>query len=166
MDFDRTSKGGFAAFLLAQVGAHAARKFGEALEPLKMTPPQAGILRVLVAARGLSQRELAARLGIHPSRLVAIIDEMEALGLVVREANADDRRQYALHVTPRGREVMGELGVVARRHNETLLRALNEEERGTLVEMLEKVAEDQGLTPGVHPGYAGLGEGQRAKDSG
>jgi len=151
-------KGGFAAFLLAQVGAHAARRFGESLEPLKMTPPQAGILRVLVGVGGLSQRELAARLGIHPSRLVAIVDEMEALGLVVREANTDDRRQYALHVTPRGREVMGELGIVARRHNETLLRALSEEERAALVRLLERIAGDQGLVTGVHPGCGGLGE--------
>ncbi len=155
---ERMKKGGFASFLLAQVGAHAAKRFGEALAPLKMTPPQAGILRVLVGASGLSQRELAARMGIHPSRLVAIVDEMEAVGLVTREANSDDRRQYALTVTAKGREVMGELGAVARRHNETLLRSLAAEERVVLVGLLEKIAGDQGLIPGVHPGYGGVGD--------
>jgi len=155
---ERMRKGGFAAFLLAQVGAHAAKRFAEELAPRKMTPPQAGILRVLAGAGGLSQRELAERMGIHPSRLVAIVDEMEALGLVTREANSDDRRQYALQVTGKGREVMGEIGAVARRHNEALLRALSAEERILLVGMLEKIAADQGLIPGVHPGYSGLGE--------
>jgi DNA-binding MarR family transcriptional regulator len=155
---ERMKKGGFAAFLLAQVGAHAAKKFAEELAPLKLTPPHAGILRVLSGASGLSQRELAARMGIHPSRLVAIVDEMEALGLVTREANSDDRRQYALQITVRGREVMGELGTAARRHNETLLRALSLEERAALVGLLEKIAGDQGLIPGVHPGYSSLGE--------
>jgi len=151
-------QGGFAAFLLAQVGAHAAKRFAEELAPKKMTPPQAGILRVLAGASGLSQRELAARMGIHPSRLVAIVDEMEELGLVRREANSDDRRQYALEVTARGREALGEIGAVARRHNETLLRALSLEERTVLVGLLERIAGDQGLIPGVHPGYSTLGE--------
>ena len=153
-------RGGFAAFLLAQVGAHAAKKFGEELAPLKLTPPHAGILRVLAGSSGLSQRELGTRLGIHPSRLVAIVDEMESLGLVKREANSDDRRQYSLVLTVRGREVLGEIGLVGRRHNETLLRALTVEERAQLVGLLEKIASDQGLIPGVHPGYAGLGRGR------
>jgi DNA-binding MarR family transcriptional regulator len=155
---ERMKKGGFAAFLLAQVGAHAAKRFGEELAPLKMTPPQAGILRVLAGSAGLSQRELAARMGIHPSRLVGIVDEMEGLGLLTREANSEDRRQYALQVTARGREVMGEIGAVARRHNEMLLRALSSEERIVLVGLLEKIAGDQRLIPGVHPGYGAVGE--------
>jgi DNA-binding MarR family transcriptional regulator len=155
---ERMKKGGFAAFLLAQVGAHAAKRFAEELAPLKLTPPHAGILRVLAGASGLSQRELAARMGIHPSRLVAIVDEMEALGLLTREANSDDRRQYALQITAKGREVMGELGAVGQRHNEALLRTLSMEERSTLVGLLEKIAGDQGLIPGVHPGYSSLGE--------
>jgi len=37
-----------------------------------LTPPDAVILRMLGASGGLSQQELATRLGIHPSRLVAI----------------------------------------------------------------------------------------------
>jgi len=163
MDHERFGKAGFAAFLLAQVGAHAAKRFGEELAPLKLSPPHAGILRVLAGASGLSQRELGARLGIHPSRLVAIVDEMEALGLVKREANSDDRRQYALVLTARGREALGEIGMVGRRHNETLLRALSEEERGVLAGLLQKIATDQGLRPGVHPGYAGLGRPGRAE---
>jgi len=154
-------KGGFAAFLLSQVGAHAAKVFGEELAPLKLSPAHAGILRMLAQSSGLSQRELSSRLAIHPSRLVAIIDEMEGLGLVNRAANSDDRRQYSLELTSRGREVLAEIGAVARRHNETLLRSLNAEERIQLVGLLQKIAGDQGLIPGVHPGYATLGERKR-----
>lgn len=154
-------KGGFAAFLLSQVGAHAAKVFGEELAPLKLSAAHAGILRMLAQSAGLSQRELSSRLAIHPSRLVAIIDEMEGLGLVNRAANSDDRRQYSLELTSRGREVLGEIGALARRHNETLLRSLNAEERIQLASLLQKIAGDQGLIPGVHPGYATLGERKR-----
>lgn len=161
MDHDHGKKSGFAAFLLAQLGAHAAKVFSEELAPLKLGSPQAGILRMLAQSSGLSQRELSSRLAIHPSRLVAIIDEMEGLGLVKRAANSDDRRQYSLELTGRGREMLGEIGTVARRHNETLLRSLNAEERHQLVNLLERIAGDQGLIPGVHPGYATLGERKR-----
>ena len=59
---------------------------------------------MLNRSSGLSQRELAIRFGMHASRLVGIVDEMESLGLVVREGNADDRRTYSLQITPRGRK--------------------------------------------------------------
>src|ERR1700689_1112172 len=102
MDHARPPKGTFAAFLLAQVGAHAARKYTERLAPLNLMPPHAGILRLLIQSSGLSQRELAAQLGMHASRLVAVVDEMESLGLVKRESNSEDRRSYSLQITPKG----------------------------------------------------------------
>jgi DNA-binding MarR family transcriptional regulator len=167
MDFERPPQGVFSAFLLAQVGAHAAKQFAERLEPLGMTPPQAGILRMLARSSGLSQRDLAERLGIHPSRLVALLDEMETEGLVVREAHAEDRRLYSLQLTAAGRERMGELGRVARQHNDALCSALTVEERGQLESLLSRIAEREGLTPGVHPGYSSMGkERSRGADKG
>src|SRR5580692_6593625 len=92
------------AFLLAQVGAHAAAKFAARLEPLKLSPAQAGILRAISGERGISQQGLARLLGMFASRLVLVIDEMEQAGLVERKASTKDRRTYALHLTARGKE--------------------------------------------------------------
>jgi len=163
MNSENPPQGAFAAFLLAQVGAQAAKRFGERLVPLGMTPPQAGILRLLARSGGLSQRDLAERLGIHPSRLVAILDEMETAGLVVREANSGDRRLYSLQLTAAGRERIAELGRVARQHNDALCSALTGDERVQLETLLSKIAQEQGLTPGVHPGYSSLGKGKPAR---
>src|SRR6516164_1313097 len=63
------------AFMLAQIGAHAAAKFAERLDPLKFTPPQAGILGVISRQNGLSQQALADLLGMFPSRLVLLLEE-------------------------------------------------------------------------------------------
>ena len=63
--------------MLAQIGAHAAAKFAERLAPLKFTPPQAGILGVISRQNGLSQQALADLLGMFPSRLVLMLDELE-----------------------------------------------------------------------------------------
>jgi DNA-binding MarR family transcriptional regulator len=152
------SRATFAAFLLAQLGSHAAKQFAERLAPLGLTPPHAGILRRLGNSSGISQRELAARLGMHASRLVGVVDEMESLGLVVREANTDDRRTYSLQLTPKGRETMQEIAKVSRQHNDALCAALNAQEKEILVGLLQRIADQQGLTPGVHPGYSRLGD--------
>ncbi len=133
-----------------------------------MTPPQAGILRMLARSGGLSQRDLAERLGIYPSRLVSLLDEMETAGLLVREANAEDRRLYSLQLTAAGRDRMGELERVSREHNEALCSSLTVEERAQLESLLNKIAQQQGLTPGVHPGYSSMGksagEGQTGRE--
>jgi DNA-binding MarR family transcriptional regulator len=148
----------FAALLLAQLGAHGAKQFADRLSVLKLTPPHAGILRRLVQSPGISQRELATTLGMHASRLVAVLDEMESLGLLIREANAEDRRTYSLQVTPKGRETMEQIAAISHQHNEALCAALNEEERGVLVGLLQRIADQQGLLRGVHPGFSTLGK--------
>jgi DNA-binding MarR family transcriptional regulator len=83
---------GGAAFLLAQLGAHAAAAFAGRLEPLGLTPPQAGVLRRLAQVPGESQRALADALGMHAPRLVALIDDLEARGFVDRARDPADRR--------------------------------------------------------------------------
>jgi DNA-binding MarR family transcriptional regulator len=147
---------GWLAFLIAQVGAHAAARFAERLAPLELAPQHAGILRLVGVSAGLSQRALAERLGILPSRLVALVDELEARGLVERRDDPDDRRNYALHLSEAGRAILGDIGRVARAHGESLCSALSEEERQQLATLLKRIADEQGLAPGVHPGFKKL----------
>jgi len=67
---------------------------------------------------------------------------------------------YALHLTEPGRVTLRKIGSVSREHQENLLAALDETERRQLANLLQRVADQQGLTPGVHPGYARLGESE------
>lgn len=146
-----------AAFLLAQVGAHAASKFAERLAKLNLAPPHAGILRILSSSPAITQQALAAGLGTVPSRLVALIDDMETRGLVERRENPDDRRRYALHLTDKGRSTLDTIGRVAREYSQSLLGALSADEQRQLAGLLQRVADEQGLTRGVHPGYRQIG---------
>jgi DNA-binding MarR family transcriptional regulator len=154
------------AFLLAQLGAHAASQFAERLGVLDLTPPDAGILRLLGIAAGLSQQALAAKLKIHPSRLVAILDNLEKRGFVERRANPDDRRLYSLYLAKNGEEALDSIGKVAREHQDALLSALSQEEREQLANLLLRIADQQGLVRGVHPGYQRLASPKRSEDSG
>src|SRR5262245_65117642 len=106
-----------------------------------MDPPQAGFLRAIADAPGRSQQALSAQLGLLPSRLVTLVDELETEGLVERRRNPQDRRHHALHVTPQGEERLKALGRQARAHGESLLEPLSERERATLGRLLRKVAD-------------------------
>src|SRR5689334_20065878 len=102
-----------AAFLLSQVGAHVAARFAERMASLKLKPYHAGILRILGEDPGLTQQGLCDLLGMFPSRLVGVLDELQKLKLVERRASPSDRRTYALHLTKAGREMLSEVGKVA-----------------------------------------------------
>ncbi|WP_394823462.1 MarR family winged helix-turn-helix transcriptional regulator [Pendulispora albinea] len=147
-----------AAFLLAQVGAHARMKFAERLLPLDISPPHAGILRAVGFNAGMSQQALSGFLGILPSRLVALVDELQSRGLIERRDSPEDRRVYALHLTAKGIEALEALGRVAREHDVAICAALNEGERQQLALLLGKIAEHEGLVAGVHPGYRMMGQ--------
>jgi DNA-binding MarR family transcriptional regulator len=145
-----------AAFLLAQLGAHAAGRYAEKVAALELDPPQTGVLHLLAREAGMSQQALAGRLGVAPSRVVGLVDGLEGRGLVERRRSASDRRSYELHLTAQGRDVLQRLRAVAKAHEDDVTTALSAGERLMLVELLRKVADQQGLTPGVHPGYRRL----------
>jgi DNA-binding MarR family transcriptional regulator len=167
-DDGRAEEGASPAFLLAQVGAHAAARFAERLGPHGLTPGHVGSLRVIAAAAGSSQQAVAARLGMFPSRLVALVDELQELGLVERRESPRDRRICLLAVTARGRQVLDSLRRVAREHQDALLAALNTEERRVLASLLLRIADQQELRRGVHPGFkklrSGFGRSSRPPD--
>lgn len=150
---------GGAAFLLAQLGAHATRQFADRVAQLDLTPPQAGLLRLLVQSPGLSQRELAEMLGMPPSRFVQFADGMEERGLIERRRNPDDRRVYTLSLTDRGIDVLASVRVAARAHEEHVCQALTPDEHQQLISLLRRIADQQQLKPGVHPGYRASSRG-------
>jgi len=144
------------AFLLAQLGAYAAERFGERAAALDFTRPQAGLLRLISREPGLSQQAVARRLGTPPSRLVALVDGLEQRGLIERRRNPGDRRNYALHPTAAGEQAMAALGRASLEHEQAITAPLTPAERAQLSKLLGKLAAAHGLVPGVHPGYRHL----------
>lgn len=148
---------GWTAFLVAQLGSLAATRFTERLVPLHVSPAHAGLLRAVAAGPGQSQQALSVHLGLLPSRLVALVDELEGNELLERRRNPHDRRHHALHLTAAGEERLREIGRVAHAHGEDFLAPLDQEDRAALGRLLGTLAAHHDLTPGVHPGYRSLG---------
>jgi DNA-binding MarR family transcriptional regulator len=141
------------AFLLAQLGAHAAMRFAQRLTEHHLTPALVGILRLLRETPGQSQQALAERLGVQPSRLVPLVDDLEERGLIRRERSRADRRVNAVELTADGVALLRTVSAIVRAHEASLFAGLDADELATLTGLLARIADQQGLAGGVHPGY-------------
>ena len=147
--------------MLAQLGAHAAHRFAQRISELSLTPAQAGLLRLVAWSPGQSQQAIARQLGTPPSRLVLLVDGLEDRGLIERRRNPGDRRHHALYLTEDGVRFMAELGRIGGAHEADLMTGLSSQEQDVLHGLLTRLAETQGLTTGIHPGYREARNGVR-----
>lgn len=127
-------------FLLSWVGRRTASGFAAALRPLGLRPPQFGILNLIEAHPGITQQELVTGSLIDPSSMVAVIDELEELGLAERRKHPDDRRKHAVHLTAKGKRTLGRAREVAIEFIDEQLSPLDADERETLHLLLRKLA--------------------------
>lgn len=154
------------AFLLSQVGAHAASSFEERLGVLELKPHHAGLLRMLGSNPGLSQQQLCDVFGIFPSRLVVLLDQLEARKLIERRDNSSDRRGHRVHITKAGRKALRSIGKLTLELEADLCAALKNSERLSLARLLTRIVAQQNITPAVHPAYRKLRAGREKKHKG
>jgi DNA-binding MarR family transcriptional regulator len=139
--------------MLTQLGSEAAAKFAVRTKALGITPAQAGVLRILGRQPGISQRDLADKLGAVQSRVVALIDGLEALSLVDRVRSTVDRRNYELRLTDEGAATLASLRGVAEAHEAEVTRGLNDRQKGELAALLTLMLAETELDADVHPGF-------------
>jgi DNA-binding MarR family transcriptional regulator len=143
------------ALLLVQLGMEAARQFGEQLAPLGLEPRHAGMLIRLAANEGKAQQVIGELLGLNPTQMVFLADELEGRGFVERRRNPADRRSYALYLTPAGRGMLSKVWEVTLTHQARLGASLSESEQEQLTLLLGRIARDQGIAgaslPGLRP---------------
>lgn len=126
-------------FLMAKAYQRACALFKEEFDRYDLTPQQFGILAFLAIEDGLSQAELSARTQIDRTTMGGIVDRLEKEGLVERRHHPGDRRAYQVCLTSRGKRLEQELEPLALRVQEKVNAPLTEEERETLVRLLEKI---------------------------
>jgi DNA-binding MarR family transcriptional regulator len=88
------------------------------------------VLTVLAADYPLSQHEAAGRLGVDRTTMVALIDELQAKGLVERHRSPEDRRKNIVQLTEAGAHCLDGAG-----------RARNEIEREFLAPLGDELSE-------------------------
>ena len=127
-------------FLLSRASGQVVRATNAALAEHGLRVRQYSVLALACeAADGLSQRELATVLGLDPSQVVLLVDELVATGLVERQAAETDRRTRLVVATPEGRRVRAAAGQAADAAVEAPLGLLGEAERERLRDMLTRI---------------------------
>jgi DNA-binding MarR family transcriptional regulator len=105
----------------------------------EISPGQFSVLTVIDCNPGLSQARLGQILGIDRSTLVAVIDRLEARGLVERTDAPRDRRSYALYISGQGRKLVADLTERVRAHERHIAADLDEAEKASLIALLRRV---------------------------
>jgi DNA-binding MarR family transcriptional regulator len=139
------------AFLLSQVGIHASKRFAERIAEADLNPPLFRVLNLIAAAEGRSQQAIAAAIEIPPSRMVALVDEAEQRGLVERRPEPKDRRVRALFLTAEGKSCLARGREIATQHEKELTGGMKAADRKLLVDLLQKIVDEQAIGKGVHP---------------
>jgi DNA-binding MarR family transcriptional regulator len=140
-------------FLLSSVGHAVTLGFQQRLEPLGIEPREFALLRSLGHEEGCTQQACGERLGVHPSRMVALVDGLQERALLERRAHPADRRARALHLTQAGRRLLAEAQTVAAGFERHLVAGLDEHQREALRRALGSVADQLEVPPGVHAAH-------------
>jgi DNA-binding MarR family transcriptional regulator len=81
-------------------------RIAQTLNSIRLTPALFALLNVLGDRDGAIQQQLSSDMGIDPSAMVKLVDELESAGLAKRRRRPGDRRAWEVAITPTGRRTL------------------------------------------------------------
>jgi DNA-binding MarR family transcriptional regulator len=88
---------------------------------------------------GTAVSQIAFLMGVKSTSLSRMLNNMEELGLIYRQADSSDKRSVKIFLTELGKEKRSKAKDVVRKFNEYLNTQIPEVERKRLIESLQKV---------------------------
>jgi DNA-binding MarR family transcriptional regulator len=128
----------FAGQLFFRLWRASHTRVAEALDSIGLTPALFGVLNVLGVRNGAIQQELGSAMGIDPSTMVSLIDQLESAGLARRRPHPEDRRARQVSITPKGRRLLQRARDVAFEAEDEVLGGLTTAERRELLMLLRR----------------------------
>jgi DNA-binding MarR family transcriptional regulator len=128
----------FAGQLFFRLWRASHTRTAAALESIGLTPALFAILNYLQANEGAIQQQIGSAMGIDPSTMVALIDQLERAGLARRRPHERDRRAREVLLTPKGRRALDRARELAKEVEGEVLQGLSPAERDQLVKLLRK----------------------------
>ena len=126
--------------LLVRLGQIVSRTYNAALEPRDLRCRHLAALAEL-EVEASTQQALSARLGADPSKLVTVLDDLEAAGLASRCRDPEDRRRHIVRISDRGRGLLHDADDLVARLEDMLFSNLTHAEREMLHELLVRALE-------------------------
>jgi DNA-binding MarR family transcriptional regulator len=87
----------------------------------------------------MSQQALLEQLGVDPSMLVSVLNDLEDDGLATRRRDRADRRRHIVEISVRGRQLVARLDESFEIVETELMAALDDEEIATLTRILSRI---------------------------
>jgi len=126
-------------FLIADCARYVKRSLYGRIAPHGIRGGSWFALRVLWLEDGISQRELARRLGVMEPWVLEMVRSMERDGLVERTRDETDRRRMKLSLTDKARSLEPQMMGIASTVNQLMLEGFSESEEILLKLLLKKV---------------------------
>jgi DNA-binding MarR family transcriptional regulator len=105
-----------------------------------------------------NQSDLAATLGLDPTNVVALLNELESADLIERRRSPQDRRRHTVSLTAAGRRRLKEVEQLLAGLEHRLLSALTPDERATFYKLLVRATASPTCTEAVETSRACLEE--------
>src|SRR5919197_3136140 len=119
----------FAGQLFFRLWRASHTRTAAALESIGLTPPLFAVLNYLQANEGAIQQQVGSAMGIDPSTMVALVDQLERAGLARRRPHPQDRRAREVVITPKGRRTLQRARELAEEVERNVLQGLSPAER-------------------------------------
>lgn len=100
-------------YLLKHAQQRLAEVTAPALAPFGITGRELAVLMSIDDLTPLSQQDVADRLGVDRTTMVALVDGLEAKNLVTRRPQEGDRRRNVVELTDAGRDTLHRAGDAA-----------------------------------------------------
>ncbi|MDI2132109.1 MarR family winged helix-turn-helix transcriptional regulator [Yinghuangia seranimata] len=139
---------GLSTYLLSLTGKTARGRLAARLGERGLRLWHFAVLAALADFGAQAQRALSDRLGVDPSDITKVVDQLEAAGQVSRARDTADRRRVVVTVTPAGRAALRGLLDEAAAVQDELLAPLGPDERAQLHALLLRVFTAAGDTRG------------------
>jgi DNA-binding MarR family transcriptional regulator len=128
----------FAGQLFFRLWRASHTRTAERLESIGLSPALFALLNVLGAREGSIQQQLSSDMGIDPSAMVKLINELEEAGLAARRRRPGDRRAWEVSITPKGRRALERARRVAAQVEDDVLGGLSAADRRQLLTLLRQ----------------------------
>lgn len=115
------------------------REWTEVFAPFELSPPQAFMLRVVLAKPGLLQRELATELAIARPTATRALDHLEAKGFIERSGREGDARETCINPTSKAVALCTALNTASASVTSKLKTLLGSDEFGETVSRIHGV---------------------------
>ena len=137
-----------AAALLEHLARQVRRGAEDALDPLDLRPRHLVALTLLRDGGAATQQSLGEALGIDPSNVVGLLNELEDAGLAQRRRDPSDRRRHIVELSARGHQHLDRAERALARVEDHVFAALSPSERDALYALLLRAA--GGHMPSCH----------------